>query len=210
MAGSRFEIKCMGMEHDPSIEGKMTLAVAELKMPDKVGDIFAPGCLAKSEVMLSQYNHAIWSGAPPIGVGTVYESGDEIKCDVQFNMEMDAARSTWQAIMYNEQKGHPTEFSIGFRRLQTAMYSENGSRYRVLKSVLPLEVCAVAEGTANNSRVIAMKSAEAEADAGAGAEESEVAVDIDAVLAEARERVREVVVSRASAELRGLQELDPL
>ena len=97
------------MKFDTDGEGTFTAVFATLKVVDKNGDITLPGAFGEQRVKISQYDHGSWGDgakALPIGVGRIFESGDDAIVAGEFDMGDPDAVKTYNKLKYLHEKGH--------------------------------------------------------------------------------------------------------
>ena len=154
------ELKCPDPD-DKSRVGQMTMTIATLDVVDRHWDVIRPGALGGKQVVhLSPFQHALWDGGHvPIGAAVMYESGDKLMADAEFNMELAQARETWSAISF-ALKSAPDllECSFGFR-VDKCSYGEwKGEYVRFLEAYTAKEVCPVLFGAGIDTGIAELKS----------------------------------------------------
>ena len=104
-------------EDFPGDEGEFKAVFATLNEVDKHYDVIKPGAIGKQEVLLSDYNHAIWTdqSSPPIGSAWTSEEYIEGKlCGVltgKINLGMPAGMAMYSSLRFSP---HLFELSWGF------------------------------------------------------------------------------------------------
>ncbi len=146
-------------------QGTATFVVATLNEVDKDGDVTLPGFFGKQHVTMvpvHDWNHV------PIGKGLLYEDGDEVLCDVKFNLKIPAAKDWYEAVKFDfENPPSLAQYSYGFDVLEGGQKSgyHNGRNVRFLQpkdngtpGVKVHEVSPVLVGAGSNTRTLAVKS----------------------------------------------------
>ena len=152
-------LKCPDPESEGR-EGALSMVVATIGAVDKHGDVFVEGSVGRQDVLISQFQHSIWSGGLPIGKGVMYESGNQILCEAQLNMELEIARNTYSAIKFAQEL---IEVSTGFKLLKYSFGQQDGQTVCYLEQVKAHEASPVIVGAGVGTGVVAMKSAELQA-----------------------------------------------
>jgi hypothetical protein len=146
---------------DTSGEGTFKAVFATMNVVDKDGDITLPGAFGNQNVILSQYNHGSWgkgADALPIGIGQIYEEGENAIIAGEFDMNDPAAVKTYQKMKYLTEKGRKQEFSYALPEIDFEYREEGGNRVRVLKRIVVPEVSPVLMGAGENTRILDIKS----------------------------------------------------
>ena len=151
-------IKCPDPDDDSRL-GQIQFVVATLDAVDKQGDVFLPGSVGRQDVLISQFQHAIWMGAVPIGKGVVYEQGGQVLCDAQLNMELSQAREVWSAIAFAPEL---IEASIGFQPTKYGWGERDGQRVCLFEKTHFWEASPVIVGAGVDTGVNHIKAAGAE------------------------------------------------
>jgi len=148
-------------------EGTFTAVFATLNVVDHDGDITLPGAFGEQRVKISQYNHGSWNDgakALPIGVGRIYESGNDAIVAGEFDMDDADAVKTYNKLKYLHDKGHTQEWSYALPDIDWEIREEDGRRIRVLKRITVPEVSPVMLGAGMNTRLLTIKSGKSFAD----------------------------------------------
>lgn len=141
--------------------GQFVGVFATMNVEDKHGDVTLPGAFGEQQVLISQYNHGSWGegvNALPIGVGRIYEKGDDAIVEGEFDMADDAAVKTYNKMKYVHSKGRTQEFSYALPEIDWEMREVDGHRQRLLKKIRVNEVSPVLMGAGVNTRLLAVKS----------------------------------------------------
>ena len=137
--------------------GQVEAVFATLNVVDLDGDVTLPGAFPSGkEVPISAYNHTSWSGAMPVGKGTIRETGTEAILTGQFFMDTTAGRDTFNVVKHMGAKG---QWSYGYDVLDAAPGVVDGADVQLLKSLDVHEVSPVLLGAGINTRTIDAKSA---------------------------------------------------
>src|SRR5699024_1737977 len=141
-------------------EGTVEAVFSTLNVVDKDGDITPPEAFKDgTKVKISAYNHALWEGAAPIGMGTIHVEGDEAVLRGKFFLDTTAGRDTFNVVKH---LGEQQEWSYGFNIVDSETKSLNGHNVRVLKDLDVFEVSPVFIGAGVNTRTRSAKSADLE------------------------------------------------
>lgn len=141
-------------------QGSFTGVFATLNVVDHDGDLTLPGAFGQQDVILSQYNHGSWgsgAGALPIGVGKIYEQGDNAIIEGEFNMDSEDAVKTWGTMKFLHEKGRVQEFSYALPEIDFEIREQDGQRIRVLKRIKVPEVSPVLMGAGMGTRLLSIK-----------------------------------------------------
>ena len=127
-------------------EGLVTARFGTSGVKDLDGDVIEKGAIGVQEIQVSQFGHASWGGALPVGKGKTREDGDEMLADLEFFLETTHGRDHFETI---KQLGSLGEWSFGFdileERAPTKEEREIGI-FRVLKKLEVFEVSPVLRG----------------------------------------------------------------
>ena len=78
--------------------GRVTAVVASLEVADAYGRIVHAGAVGDQDVIISGWGHsAIW-GTPPVGSGRVYESGDQLVAEIQYDLGLMAGAEAYRML----------------------------------------------------------------------------------------------------------------
>lgn len=140
--------------------GTFSAVFATMNVEDHDGDVTLNGAFGSQNVILSQYNHGSWgSGAAalPIGVGTIFEKGDDAIISGEFNMDSEDAVKTYKTIKYLHDKGRTQEWSYALPEVEYDFADKDGHRVRLLKKIKVPEVSPVLMGAGINTRLLGIK-----------------------------------------------------
>lgn len=144
-------------EVDLPDEGRIIATFATLNTVDKDGDILARDSIGLQDVIVSQYDHAVWKGDLPIGKGTVTESGNHAIADLELFMANETAREHFEVIKGLGDKG---QWSFGFSIIgkdkPTAEQRKAGAK-RIITGTKVFEVSPVFRAAGVGTRTIAAK-----------------------------------------------------
>lgn len=142
--------------------GLVTARIATLSAIDSDGDTYAPGAFGWKQggsqwaVILPAHDRR----ATPMGKVRIYEQGDAALADMQFNLDVPAAKDWHSAIMFDLANGQPVqEYSYGFEVLDAGMEQRGGEQVRVLKKLNVDEVSPVVRGAGAGTGTISAKAA---------------------------------------------------
>lgn len=139
--------------------GKVAAVFATLNVVDRDGDITLPGAFGTQDVKISAYGHTSWRGALPVGVGKIYERGNEAIFEGQFFLNTSVGREHYETLRALQQAGQPSEWSYGFRILDSEWATVNGEQVRYLKRNEVYEVSPVLVGAGIGTRTLDVKTA---------------------------------------------------
>ena len=91
--------------------GDIGFTVATLGVRDKHGDVLTAGFCKEQRALISQFQHAIWDGAAPVGNGRVYEQDNKLLFDGKIDMRTETGKEFWHAVDFNKEL---LEVSFGF------------------------------------------------------------------------------------------------
>jgi Caudovirus prohead serine protease len=138
-------------------QGKVEVVFATLNVVDHDGDVTLPGAFKHGQqVRVSAYNHGSWSGALPVGKGSITERGDEAVFTGQLFLSTAAGRDTFEVI---KQLGDLGEWSYGYTVLDSAPGEFDGQEVQFLKALDVHEVSPVLLGAGVGTRTVAAKGA---------------------------------------------------
>lgn len=141
--------------------GSFEAVFATLNVKDHDGDVIVPGAIGSQRVQLSVYNHGShYEGAAalPIGVGDIFERGDEAIIKGEFDMSDPVAVRHYEKIKYLVDKGFPQEWSFALRDIKGQWGQHDGDGVFFIQSVKVPEVSPVLEGAGIDTRVLSIKS----------------------------------------------------
>ena len=117
-------------------EGFLRARVCELDVVDKIGLVIASGGLIepRREAVISSWTHSAalyatgqMGGTPPVGDGVIFEEGNFLMAEGQYDMEMQAARDAWRTVWRMRDRG--LEFSILLRAIDEDWLERDGEYY---------------------------------------------------------------------------------
>lgn len=140
-------------------KGEVEAVFSTLNVVDKDGDVTLPGAFGEQEVLISAYNHQSWSGALPVGKGTISETSTEAIMKGNFFMDIAGARDTFLTVKALGPKG---QWSYGYDVLERSdgMWppdDENGKQVQFLKKLKVHETSPVILGAGVNTRTLSAK-----------------------------------------------------
>ena len=132
--------------------GEVVAVFATLNLPDKDQDVTLPGAFSGAgPVIIERWNHSVSS--PPVGMGTIHESGNDAILEGRFFLETDAGREHYEIV---KALGAACEWSYSFRVRDSEPGIFQGQRVRFLKSLEVAGVGPVTRG-AGLTRTVAVK-----------------------------------------------------
>lgn len=159
MTGDRMERKALSrLEAKASPRGEVEAIFATFGVVDHDGDWTLPTAFEDgAPVRISAYGHASWTGALPVGKGTIRVTAKDARLVGQFFLSTTAGRETFTVI---RELGELGEWSYGFDVLETGDLTEELKRLgarRVLKKVKVYEVSPVLAGAGVGTRTVTAK-----------------------------------------------------
>ena len=148
------EIKCMP-EPPEGAQLRASLVVATLGVTDKDDDVLEPGSVGQQMCLMGNWGHTISRGSTPIGKARVYEDGNKLMADVEFNPGIQAALETYESIRFAPEL---VEVSFGLIPEEWA-YGTNW--VRTIKKMKVFEVSPVVMGAGVDTGVMSVKAAKA-------------------------------------------------
>lgn len=137
--------------------GAITLAFAQLNVIDHDGDVTLPGAFPAKDVALSAYGHTSWSGALPVGKGSIAEQGEWAVFSGQFLMDTDHGRNAYLTV---KAMAELQEYSYGYEAVDYSYGTKDGRSVRFLKSLDVWEVSPVLVGAGLGTHTRSIKSGE--------------------------------------------------
>lgn len=136
-------------------DGKITAVIATTGVVDRDGDVIAPGAIPSGiSVPVSAYGHTSWSGALPVGRGTIREVGSRVMFEGRLFMDTVAGAETYRVLTHLAELA---EWSFGF--VPVAWHPErrdDGSLVRVLDRLEVFEVSPVLVGAGIGTGTVAL------------------------------------------------------
>ena len=145
---------------DSQGEGTFEAVFATLNVIDSDRDITELGAFGRQDVILSQYNHGSWDRgekALPLGIGVIFERGEEAIVQGEFDMSDEAAVKTYKKMKYLTEKGRTQEFSYSLPEIDYEIRDVDGECVRILKKIRVNEVSPVLMGAGVNTRILDIK-----------------------------------------------------
>jgi hypothetical protein len=169
-------------------KGEVAVVFATLNVIDHDGDVTPPGAFENgAKVRISAYGHTSWTGALPVGKGSIREVKNEAVMDGRFFMDTAAGADTFQVVKELGEDGLQ-EWSYGYDPVEYSFGEFEGQQVRFLNKLKVHEVSPVLLGAGVGTRLLTAKS---------GLKFSEhveaVVADVDALVS----RAAEVVALRA-------------
>jgi len=209
----RKSFKPDALKMDVNGEGTFEAVFATLNVVDKDGDLTVNGAFGEQKVLISQYNHGSWNDgakALPIGVGRIFERGDDAVVVGEFDLEDPDALKTYRKFKYISEKGYTQEFSYALPEIDYEFRDLDGRRIRVLKKIRVPEVSPVLMGAGENTRLLSVKTGKQEEEESTEGEETksrtfaehaaDVLADVDGLVKRFQEiaELREIAGKSAS------------
>jgi hypothetical protein len=139
-------------------DGTGLAQIATLSAVDHDGDTYAAGAFGKQDVIILA-GHS-WDGVP-LGKGRVYEKGDHAFAEFKLNLDTVAGKDWHRALKFDMDptNGKPlTEWSYGYKVLESSEEVRDGKAVRVLEKLAVHEVSPVVKGAGVGTHTVAMKS----------------------------------------------------
>ena len=137
-------------------EGFLRARVCELDAVDRIGLVIARGGLVdlRRDAVISGWAHSSTGMAgtplPPVGRGFVYEEGNFLMAEGQYNLEMSAGRDAYQSVRMLKDK---VEFSILMHVLEEGEIERGGETYPSVTRYDVSEITACQTGVSYNTGV---------------------------------------------------------
>lgn len=144
-------------------EGTFKAVFATMEVWDKDKDYTFKGAFGRQQVVISQFNHGSWekgASALPIGIGNIYEEGNNAIISGEFDLDDNDAIKTHKKLKYLKSKGRNVEFSYSLPKIISETVTIDGITGRGLKSITVNEVSPVLLGAGINTRLLDIKSVE--------------------------------------------------
>lgn len=142
-------------------EGTFRAVFATMNVVDHDRDLTERGAFGRQKVKISQWNHGSTRGmgaqALPLGVGVIFEEGDEAIVEGEFNMEFEDAVKTHGMMKFMNDKGYDQEFSYALPEVDYEFREHEGETIRVLKRIVVPEVSPVLLGAGIDTRLLSIK-----------------------------------------------------
>ena len=151
MTDERKQIEIKELDED----GTGLAQIATLSGVDHDGDTYAKGAFGEQQVKILA-GHS-WAGIP-IGKGRVFEKGDHAFAEFKLNLDIQAGKEWHQALLFDMKNGEPlTEWSYGFRVLESHEDTRDGKGVRVLEKLDVFEVSPVVKGAGVGTHTVEVK-----------------------------------------------------
>lgn len=138
-----------------SEKGEFEAIFATLNVVDHDGDVIVPGAIEEgAKIRVSAYNHTSWSGALPVGKGTIHEESDKLVVRGKFFLDTDGGQETYKTVKNLEDLG---EWSFGFDRIEQEPGEMNGQKVNFLRKMKVHEVSPVLLGAGIGTMTTNMK-----------------------------------------------------
>jgi len=140
-------------------EGTIEAVFATLDVVDADGDVTRKGAFTEgASVIISAYNHGSWTGALPVGKGTIHERGNEAVLDGQFFLNTTHGHDTFETVKELGAAGLQ-EWSYSLEEVVSEKGTLDGRRVNFLTKIGTVrEVSPTIRGAGVNTRVLATKS----------------------------------------------------
>jgi HK97 family phage prohead protease len=138
-------------------QGIVSAVFSTFDVIDLDGDVVRKSAFKDgTSVRISAYNHGSWEGSLPVGKGVVRVSDSHAVCDMQFFMNTQHGRDTFEVV---KEMGDLQEWSWGFHVTDYEDGQMEGKSVRIIKSVDMHEVSPVMIGAAGpgRTRTLAVK-----------------------------------------------------
>lgn len=144
-----------GVEVKNADKGEVSAVFSRFNVVDKDGDVTVPGAFEDgAEVRISAYQHQSWTGALPVGKGTIRQTDTEAILDGQFFLNTQAGRDTFEVV---KGMGPLQEWSYGFDVLDSEPGKWGGEPVNFLKRMKTHEVSPVMIGAGVDTRTLSVK-----------------------------------------------------
>ncbi|GGV64525.1 HK97 family phage prohead protease [Streptomyces massasporeus] len=138
--------------------GEVLAAFSIFNEVDSDADVVLPEAIPHGiEVPMSAFNHKSWEGALPVGKGVVSVDSRRATFTAKF-FDTTGGRDTYETL---RQLGPLAQWSWGFDVTESERGTFEGRRVRFIKRVRLYEVSPVLVGANQNTRTLAIKSADA-------------------------------------------------
>ncbi len=137
-------------------DGTGLAQIATLSAIDHDNDTYAKGAFGKQNVQILA-GHS-WAGVP-LGKGVVFEEGDHAFASFKLNLDTVAGKEWHAALKFDMAEGEPlTEWSYGFKVLESDAEVRDGLSIRVLQKLDVFEVSPVVRGAGIATGTVSVKS----------------------------------------------------
>lgn len=145
-----------GFQIKDAVRGEAEAIFATFNTIDHDGDVTVPGAIPDgSEVIISQWGHnAVLSGTLPVGRGVVRTTAKDARVEAKFFLDTTHGREAFEVV---RQLGPLTQWSYGYKILDSERGEFHGRRVQFLKSLELFEVSPVARGAGIGTRTVDAK-----------------------------------------------------
>lgn len=152
------DTKALGrVEIKDADQGSVAAVFATLDAIDSDQDVTVAGAFEDgASVRISAYGHQSWTGALPVGKGTIRVVGKEAILDGQFFMDTTAGRDTFTVV---KELGVLQEWSYGYDPVEFSFGEQDNQQVRFLQKLKVYEVSPVLLGAGIGTRTLTAKSA---------------------------------------------------
>lgn len=151
------DTKNFSVEIKDATKGEVEALFSTYNVIDKDMDVTLPGAFTDgAPVKISAYGHASWSGVPPVGKGSVHDTGNGAVLKGRFFLDTAAGKDTFTTV---KELGHLQEWSYGYDVLESEFGEFEGKHVRFLKKLKVHEVSPVLIGAGVGTMTLSTKSA---------------------------------------------------
>lgn len=144
------------VEIKDATKGTVEAVFSRFNVIDHDGDVTMPDALTDgAKVIISAFNHASWSGALPVGKGSIRVDDDVAVLEGQFFMDTQHGRDTFQTVKDLEDLG---EWSYSLHDVVADHGEFEGQPARILRKIRVHEVSPVIKGAGIGTQTLATKS----------------------------------------------------
>lgn len=136
--------------------GAVTIAFAQLNVIDHDKDVSLPGSFPTKAVPISAYGHTSWSGAMPVGKGTIRETDGWAILDGQFLMDTDQGRNAHATV---KAMAELQEWSYGLDPTSVTFGTKDDQKVRFIAKQDVFEVSPVLRGAGIATHTMSIKGA---------------------------------------------------
>lgn len=171
-------------------KGEVAAVFSTFDVIDSDKDVTPPGAFEEgAKAPISAYGHTSWSGAPPVGKGSIRQTKTEAIFDGRFFMDTKEGHDTFVAVKELAEDGLG-EWSYGYDPVEFSFGEFKGQDVRFLKKLKVHEVSPVLLGAGVNTRTLVAKAR------GDGLQFTEEAGLVLAAVASLLDRADDVVAHR--------------
>ncbi len=177
------------VEIKDATKGTVSAVFSTFNVIDKDGDVTLPGAFTDGQpVVISNFQHTSWDGAPPLGKGVIRVEADETILDGQFFMNTQHGKEAFSTVKQLSDAGLQ-EWSYSLHNVKSHRGQMDGKDVNFLESIFVKEVSPVMIGAGVNTRTLAIKNGDLKF--------SEHKEAVLTALSELAKRATEVVTLRA-------------